>query len=206
MHKNNMAKITGTVITEPQYDHETAGAVFYRTILATNRKSGYTDKIPVIFRKGIVDESKICYGANISVEGSFCSANVQGKEKRKLILFLFAERVDDAGSEDDNYVFLHGFICKEPVYRETPSGREITDLLVAVNRPGGKSDYIPCICWSGNARYTANLTVGSRIELSGRIQSREYVKKIDEEHRETRIAYEVSASKIYLVEEQLCEQ
>ena len=192
MHKNNMAKITGTVITEPQYDHETAGAVFYRTILATNRKSGYADEIPVIFRKGMVDENKIYYGANISVEGSFCSVN---------ILFLFAEQISDAAQEDDNYIFLHGFICRQPVYRETPSGRQITELRVAVNRPGGKSDYIPCICWAGNARYAKNLAVGSRIELTGRIQSREYVKKLDEEQQETRVAYEVSASRIYMIEE-----
>lgn len=201
MHKNNMAKITGTVITEPQYDHETAGALFYRTILATNRKSGYTDEIPVIFRKGMVDENKIYYGANISVEGSFCSVNIPAGEKRKLILFLFTEQISDAAQEDDNYIFLHGFICRQPVYRETPSGRQITDLLVAVNRPGGKSDYIPCICWAGNARYAKNLAVGSRIELTGRIQSREYVKKLDEEQQETRVAYEVSASRIYMIEE-----
>lgn len=201
MHKNNMAKITGTVITEPQYDHETAGALFYRTILATNRKSGYADEIPVIFRKGMVEENKIYYGANISVEGSFCSVNKPAGEKRKLILFLFAERISDAAQEDDNYIFLHGFICRQPVYRETPSGRQITDLLVAVNRPGGKSDYIPCICWAGNARYAKNLAVGSRIELTGRIQSREYVKKLDEEQQETRVAYEVSASRIYMIEE-----
>ena len=201
MHKNNMAKITGTVITEPQYDHETAGALFYRTILATNRKSGYADEIPVIFRKGMVEENKIYSGANISVEGSFCSVNMPAGEKRKLILFLFAEQISDAAQEDDNYIFLHGFICRQPVYRETPSGRQITDLLVAVNRPGGKSDYIPCICWAGNARYAKNLAVGSRIELTGRIQSREYVKKLDEEQQETRVAYEVSASRIYMIEE-----
>ena len=201
MHKNNMAKIIGTVIAEPQYDRETAGALFYRTILATNRKSGYADEIPVIFRKGMVDENKIYYGANISVEGSFCSVNMPAGEKRKLILFLFAEQISDAAQEDDNYIFLHGFICRQPVYRETPSGRQITDLLVAVNRPGGKSDYIPCICWAGNARYAKNLAVGSRIELTGRIQSREYVKKLDEEQQETRVAYEVSASRIYMIEE-----
>ena len=200
MQKNNMAKLTGTVITEPQFDHETAGAEFYKLVLGTNRKSGYTDEIPVIFRKGMVDENKIYYGANISVEGSFCSINMPAGEKRKLILFLFAEQISDAEQEDDNYIFLHGFICRKPLYRETPSGREITDLLVAINRPSGKSDYIPCICWAGNARYAENLAVGSRIELTGRIQSREYVKKLDEEHQETRVAYEVSASKIYLVE------
>ena len=196
MHKNNMAKITGTVITEPQYDHETAGELFYRTILTTNRKSGCADEIPVIFRKGMVDENKIYYGANISVEGSFCSVNIPAGEKRKLILFLFTEQISDAAQEDDNYIFLHGFICRQPVYRKTPSGRQITDLLVAVNRPGGKSDYIPCICWAGNARYAKNLAVGSRIELTGRIQSREYEKKL-----ETRVAYEVSASRIYMIEE-----
>ena len=200
MHKNNMAKITGTVITEPQYDHETAGAVFYRTILATNRKSGYADEIPVIFRKGMVDENKIYYGANISVEGSFCSVNMPAGEKRKLILFLFAEQISDAAQEDDNYIFLHGFICRQPVYRETPSGRQITELLVAVNRPGGKSDYIPCICWAGNARYAKNLAVGSRIELTGRIQSREYVKRLEDDRTEKRTAYEVSVSKL----EEIC--
>ena len=149
----------------------------------------------------MVDENKIYYGANISVEGSFCSVNIPAGEKRKLILFLFTEQSSDAAQEDDNYIFLHGFICRQPVYRKTPSGRQITDLLVAVNRPGGKRDYIPCICWAGNARYAKNLAVGSRIELTGRIQSREYEKKLDEEHQETREAYEVSASRIYMIEE-----
>ena len=125
--------------------------------------------------------------------------------KNRLVLSVFAreiEFVDEIGeSAKTNQIFLDGYICKSPIYRKTPLGREIADLLLAVNRPYGKSDYIPCICWGRNARFACNFEVGSRCAIWGRIQSREYMKKLSEEQLERRVAYEVSVSKLEMVEE-----
>jgi len=141
----------------------------------------------------------------IMVSGQFRSYNRHEEHKNRLILSVFVREVDFPENlpenEKTNYIFLDGYICKEPVYRKTPLGREIADILLAVNRPYGKSDYIPCISWGRNARYAGNFRVGERCRIWGRIQSREYMKKISEEEAEKRIAYEVSVSKLELVEE-----
>ena len=101
-----------------------------------------------------------------------------------------------------NQIFLDGFICKKPVYRMTPLGREIADILLAVNRAYGKSDYIPCICWGRNARYAGSLEVGGHIQLWGRIQSRQYQKRVSEDEVVNRVAYEISVSKIECIEDE----
>ena len=136
--------------------------------------------------------------------GQFRSYNRHEEKKNKLILSVFAREVDFLDEMEDgirsNQVYLDGYICKEPIYRKTPLGREIADVLLAVNRPYGKSDYIPCICWGRNARYASSFQVGERCVLWGRIQSREYMKRIDEENSEKRVAFEVSVSKLELVE------
>ncbi len=125
---------------------------------------------------------------------------------QKCIICLFAREVsfieEMEESSKTNQIFLDGFICKEPIYRKTPLGREIADLLLAVNRPYGKSDYIPCICWGRNARYASSFSVGERCAVWGRIQSREYMKKLDEENVERRVAFEVSVSKLERMEEE----
>ena len=141
--------------------------------------------------------------------GQFRSYNRHEENKNKLVLSVFVREVNLLESEDEiqrpNSIFLDGYICKEPVYRKTPLGREIADLLLAVNRPYGKSDYIPCICWGRNARFAESFAIGGHIQLWGRIQSREYQKKIDENEYEKRIAYEVSVSKMeYLGEHIQC--
>ncbi len=141
----------------------------------------------------------------IMVNGQFRSYNRHEERKNKLVLSVFAreiEFVDEIGeSTKSNQIYLDGYICKEPVYRKTPLGREIADLLLAVNRPYGKSDYIPCICWGRNARFASNFEVGARCAVWGRIQSREYMKKLSDEQLEKRVAYEVSVSKLELMEE-----
>ena len=144
-------------------------------------------------------------GRVIQAMGQFRSYNRHEEKKNRLILSVFVREIAFVEEEDaskTNYIFLDGYICKEPVYRKTPLGREIADLLIAVNRPYGKSDYIPCICWGRNARFASGFTVGGHAQVWGRIQSREYMKKINEDEAVKRVAYEVSVSKLEYVEEQ----
>ena len=139
-------------------------------------------------------------GEYIRIGGQFRSYNRHEEKKNRLVLSVFAREVEFLDEEVENaktnQIFLDGYICKPPVYRKTPLGREIADLLLAVNRPYGKSDYIPCICWGRNARYATTFEIGSHVSVIGRIQSREYVKKLSEDEAERRIAYEVSVCKI----------
>ena len=138
------------------------------------------------------------------MDGQFRSYNRHEEKRNRLVLSVFAREVKFVGEEEEtvpvNQIFLDGYICKPPVYRKTPLGREIADLLMAVNRPYGKSDYIPCICWGRNARYASAFEVGGHVLIWGRIQSREYMKRISENETEKRIAYEVSVSKLEYVE------
>jgi single-stranded DNA-binding protein len=153
----------------------------------------------------LLDVNEDYKGVKICIMGQFRSYNRHEERKNKLVLSVFAreiEFVDEIGENaKTNQIFLDGYICKPPIYRKTPLGREIADLLLAVNRPYGKSDYIPCICWGRNARFASGFEVGSRCAVWGRIQSREYMKKLSEEEMERRVAYEVSVSKLEIVEE-----
>lgn len=172
--------------------------------ISVDRLSDSTDIIPVMVSERLLDISDDYKGMKVSITGQFRSYNRHEEKKNKLVLSVFAreiEFVDDIEeSARTNQIFLDGFICKAPIYRKTPLGREIADLLLAVNRPYGKSDYIPCICWGRNARFASTFDVGSRCAIWGRIQSREYMKKISEDQLERRIAYEVSVSKLETVE------
>ena len=152
----------------------------------------------------LLDVSQDYEGEYIEVSGQFRSYNRHEEKKNRLVLSVFAREISFVEQEDNsvktNQIFLDGYICKPPVYRKTPLGREIADLLIAVNRPYGKSDYIPCICWGRNARYASAFQVGGHVLVWGRIQSREYVKKIAENETEKRTAYEVSVSKLEYVD------
>jgi hypothetical protein len=152
----------------------------------------------------LIDVSRDYVGQYVYIGGQFRSFNRHEEKKNRLVLSVFARELEvlpDAGEENaSNEIFLDGYICKESVYRKTPLGREIADLLVAVNRSYGKSDYIPCICWGRNARFAAGFEVGTHVQIWGRIQSRDYVKKINETEVEQRTAYEVSVSKIEFLE------
>ncbi len=169
------------------------------------RLSDSNDIIPLMVSERLINVEDDYKGLSIMVQGQFRSYNRHEERKNRLVLSVFAreiEFVDETPeSSKTNQIYLDGYICKEPIYRKTPLGREIADLLLAVNRPYGKSDYIPCICWGRNARFASNFTVGTRCEIWGRIQSREYMKRISEEDAEKRIAYEVSVSKLELSEE-----
>ena len=169
------------------------------------RLSDSCDIIPTMISERLMDTAQDFKGAMVMVTGQFRSYNRHEEKKNRLILSVFAREVELVEEVEEsaksNQIYLDGFICKEPIYRKTPLGREIADLLIAVNRPYGKSDYIPCICWGRNARFASSFTVGTRCEIWGRIQSREYIKKLSEEDAEKRVAYEVSVSKLELREE-----
>ena len=185
---------------------EIFGEGFYMVDVKVQRLSESFDIIPVMVSERLIDVHGDYKGMMICVNGQFRSYNRHEERRNRLVLSVFAREVEFIDSLEEsaksNMIFLDGYICKEPIYRKTPLGREIADLLLAVNRPYGKSDYIPCICWGRNARYASTFKVGERCSIWGRIQSREYMKKLDEENVERRVAFEVSVSKLELVEEQ----
>ena len=198
--ENNRVSIVGEIVSDFRYSHQVYGEGFYIVDVAVSRLSELSDAIPLMVSERLVDVTESCIGRLVETSGQFRSYNRHEGLKNKLVLSVFVrewEFVDEnpeAGKT--NQIYLDGFICKEPVYRKTPLGREIADLLIAVNRPYGKSDYIPCIAWGRNARFASTFEVGGKIQVWGRVQSREYVKKISEEEIEKHIAYEVSVSKL----------
>ena len=167
---------------------------------------GTIQSIPVMISERLVDVKKDYRGERVKIIGQFRSYNRHEEKKNRLVLSVFVREFEFTEEETDsvktNQILLDGFICKPPIYRKTPLGREIADLLIAVNRSYGKSDYIPCICWGRNARYASGFQVGERVSIQGRIQSREYVKKLDDEQCEKRVAYEVSVSKVECITEE----
>ena len=194
---NNNVCVVGKLASGFKLDHEVYGEGFYSAYIEVKRLSKEKDILPVMVSERLLDMSKDYYEKRAAIKGQFRSFNQYGDSgKRKLVLNIFAleiEVLDDSDErEDENQIFLDGYICKPPVYRETPFGREISDLLIAVNRSYGKSDYIPCIAWGRNARYASRFEAGTRVKVWGRIQSREYTKKFDEAECEKRVAYETS--------------
>lgn len=201
--ENNSVVLAGEVAGLPVYSHEVYGEGFYVFDMNVPRESGISDTIPVMVSERMCNMDSIEIGNLYEVIGQFRSYNKHEERKNRLVLSVFATEMRVLEEDEfvgENRVAIWGYICKEPVYRKTPLGREIADLLIAVNRAYGKSDYIPCIAWGRNARYASTLEVGKPLYLKGRIQSREYVKKIGEEETETRVAYELSASQITLCE------
>lgn len=206
IESNNTAYISGVIAEEFCYSHKAYRKKFYTSVVDVERKSGIVDRIPIMISEKLVDVSGEWVGERVYIYGEFRSYNKYDGEHSHLILHLFARKffcVDDTG-HDDNSIELDGFICKKPIYRDTPLKREICDILLAVNRPYGKSDYIPCICWGRNARFASGLEAGTRLKVQGRIQSREYFKEISEGYSEKRTAYEVSISKLEVVESEEC--
>jgi Single-stranded DNA-binding protein len=198
--ENNMVTISGKVVSSIEFSHEVYGEGFYYFMLDVPRLSDSCDKIPVTISERLASKDKLELGTIIEVEGQFRSYNSYNNEGNRLLLTVFARDItfleDEKKIKNPNQIYLNGFICKKPIYRTTPFGREITDLLLAVNRPYNKSDYIPCIAWGRNARFSESLTVGDNIKVWGRIQSRSYQKKLDSGDVLTKVAYEVSISKM----------
>ena len=203
--ENNQVTVMGEVISDFAFSHEIFGEGFYMVDISVKRLSDSYDIIPVMVSERLLDVNADYKGMYICINGQFRSYNRHEEHKNRLVLSVFAREVDFIEEMEEssktNQIYLDGYICKEPIYRKTPLGREIADVLLAVNRPYGKSDYIPCICWGRNARYASQFKVGERCAVWGRIQSREYMKKLDEEHIERRVAFEVSVSKLEILEE-----
>ena len=202
--ENNKVVVIGEVISDFTFSHEVFGEGFYLTEILVNRLSDQVDVIPLMVSERLMDINADYKGLTVKVNGQFRSYNRHEGMRNRLVLSVFVREVEFVEEFTDytktNQIFLDGYICKDPIYRKTPLGREIADLLVAVNRPYGKSDYIPCIAWGRNARYASSFDVGGRVKIWGRVQSREYVKKIDAVDSEKRVAYEVSVSKLEYVE------
>ena len=198
--ENNQVSIMGKIASGFTFSHQVYGEGFYLTDLLVKRLSDQEDRIPLMVSERLVDVTQDYEGEYIMVQGQFRSYNRHEEKKNRLVLSVFVRELSFVEEADDsiksNQIFLDGYICKPPVYRKTPLGREIADLLLAVNRPYGKSDYIPCICWGRSARYASAFEVGGHVLIWGRIQSREYIKKLNEGETEKRTAYEVSVSKL----------
>ena len=213
--ENNYLTLVGKVTGEKKFSHEIYGERFYIFNLEIPRLSGVADIIPITISERLINEDTLAEGQKLLVKGQFRSYNSYESEKNRLILTVFAKDIkvisEEEQSEEENEmtkkdvvtneVVLIGYICKKPIYRQTPFGREIADILLAVNRAYNKSDYIPCIAWGRNARFCQNLEVGSQIKLVGRVQSRTYEKKHEDGSVETRVAYEVSVGSLEVIEE-----
>lgn len=204
--ENNQVTIMGEIVSTFTYSHEIFGEGFYMVDVKVKRLSDSFDIIPMMVSERLLDVNANYIGYNVEVNGQFRSYNRHEERKNKLILSVFAREVSFVDEIEEsartNQIYLDGYICKPPIYRKTPLGREIADLLLAVNRPYGKSDYIPCICWGRNARFASGFEVGEKCSIWGRIQSREYMKKIDDQQAEKRVAYEVSVSKLEVEREE----
>ncbi len=220
--ENNYLTLVGKVTSEKQFSHEIYGERFYTFDLSTPRLSGNADVIPVTVSERLINDEMMTIGSKLLVKGQFRSYNSYENEKNRLILTVFAKdiekleeqapEVDEEGNEIPvnefakkdtitNEVVLIGYICKKPVYRQTPFGREIADILLAVNRAYNKSDYIPSIAWGRNARFCQNLEVGTEVKIVGRIQSRNYEKKYEDGTIVKKVAYEVSIGSLEVVKE-----
>ena len=196
--KNNQVEIKGKLASDPVYSHSVMGEGFYECELIVPRLSSQVDVLPITISERllpeIADKNK-----EIGILGQLRSYNKLDNEKSRLILTIFAREIVPAESiENGNQISMTGYVCKEPIYRTTPFGREITDILIAVNRAYNKSDYLPCIAWGRNARFIKDATVGDKVSLVGRIQSRVYQKKLEDGNVEDRVAYEVSVGRITL--------
>lgn len=200
--ENNQVSLVGEITENFEFNHEVFGEGFYLTNISVARESGNIDKIPIIVSERLVDVKENWVGQYVKIDGQFRSFNLHEDGRNRLILTVFVREMEVLdGLYHENFILLDGYICKEPLYRKTPLGREIADVLIAVNRSYGKSDYIPCICWGRNARFISSLEIGAHVKITGRIQSREYLKKYHnanegETLEEVRTAYEVSVSKV----------
>jgi primosomal replication protein N len=207
--ENNHLVLVGKIVSEQKYSHEIYGEKFYSFNLEVVRLSSNSDIIPITVSERLLTDVDLSIGKYVEVEGQFRSYNNYENEKNRLILTVFAKEIKETPSDAEigkdvltNEVILVGYICKKPIYRQTPFGREIADILLAVNRAYNKSDYIPCIAWGRNARFCQNIEVGTEVKVVGRVQSRTYEKKHDDGTVEARVAYEVSIASMEIAEKE----
>lgn len=196
---NNKVTLSGEVVSEPKFSHEMFGEGFYEFDLKIKRLSNSFDIIPITVSERLLNENEVKINSKICGVGQFRSYNKFEDNKSKLMLTMFLrEFLPYDKNGDINVIEITGYVCKEPIYRTTPFKREICDLLLAVNRNYNKSDYLPCIAWGRNAKYVKNFKVGDKLKVTGRVQSREYQKKLENNEIITKTAFEVSLSKISL--------
>ena len=213
--ENNYLTLVGKVTGEKKFSHEIYGEKFYTFNLSIPRLSGNADIIPITISERLITDEMLTEGNKLLIKGQFRSYNSYENERNKLILTVFAKDVEEIKEAEEqeesdivkkdettNEVVLIGFVCKKPIYRQTPFGREIADLLLAVNRAYNKSDYIPTIAWGRNARFCQNIEVGTQVKIIGRVQSRQYEKKHEDGTVETKTAYEVSVCSLEVINEE----
>ena len=201
--ENNNITISGKIVSDLELSHEVYNEKFYKFYIKSERLSNQEDILPVIISERMINLEELKENKNIRIDGQFRSYNEQRENGNKLVLSIFVKGIDfipDDDSLTQNDANFIGYVCKNPIYRKTPLGREIADVLIAVNRTYKKSDYIPCILWGRNAKYCENLEVGTKVKVNGRIQSRNYEKKLDENNIIKKTAYEVSVSKFAVAE------
>ena len=204
--ENNYIVLMGRIISDKTFSHEIYGESFYLFNLEVPRLSGNADIIPITISERLIANFSLDMDKKVVIEGQFRSYNSYENERNRLVLTVFAKDIIeyDENSEEksnvSNEVVLNGYVCKKPIYRQTPFGREISDILLAVNRAYNKSDYIPCIAWGRNARFCENMEVGTEVKIVGRVQSRTYEKKFEDGRVEQRVAYEVSVSSLEVID------
>ncbi|RBP63851.1 single-stranded DNA-binding protein [Alkalibaculum bacchi] len=205
--ESNKVVLIGKIVSDFEYSHTVFGEDFYGVLIEVPRLSENVDQLPIIVSERLLTDQNFAQGDKVYIKGQLRSYNKKIEDKSKLILNIFAKDIEPYDENSDeksnpNYIYLDGYICKPTVYRETPFGREICDILLAVNRMYNKSDYIPCITWGRNARYAKNIEVGNHLKIWGRIQSRKYEKKFLDGQVIEKIAYEVSISKLAKVDDE----
>ena len=205
--ENNYLVLIGKIISDKTFSHEIYGESFYLFNLEVPRLSGNEDIIPITISERLIANFDLEIGKKVVIEGQFRSYNSYENERNRLVLTVFAkdimeynENPEEQKEKISNEVVLNGYICKKPIYRQTPFGREIADILLAVNRAYNKSDYIPCIAWGRNARFCENMEVGTEVKIVGRVQSRTYEKKFEDGRVEQRVAYEVSIGSLEVID------
>jgi len=210
--ENNYLVLVGNIISDKTFSHEIYGESFYLFNLEVPRLSGNADIIPITISERLIANFDLSIGKKVIVEGQFRSYNSYENERNRLVLTVFAKEIMEYSENQEeeqkvsNEVVLKGYICKKPIYRQTPFGREIADILLAVNRAYNKSDYIPCIAWGRNARFCENMEVGVEVKIVGRVQSRIYEKKFEDGRVEQRVAYEVSIGSLEVIKKEEQEQ
>ena len=202
LRENNIVTLVGKIVSDYTFSHEMYGEAFYTFKLETSRLSDAIDILPITISERLIDENLFKIGSLIEINGQIRSYNNIVENKNHLVLTVFAKEINFNldFNKNPNQVFLNGFVCKPPVYRKTPFGREIADVLLAVNRSYNKSDYIPSIIWGRNAKFASNLDVGDNIKINGRIQSRNYQKKLENGDIIEKTAYEISVSKLEVLD------
>ena len=202
--ENNYLTLVGKITSEKVFSHEIYGESFYIFNLEVPRLSGTADCIPITISERLISNFDLSIGKEVEIEGQFRSYNTYENQRSRLVLTVFAKDIREHQVNEEeslrerisNEVVLVGYICKKPIYRQTPFGREISDILLAVNRAYNKSDYIPCIAWGRNARFCENLEIGTEVKVVGRVQSRNYEKKHEDGTVEQKVAYEVSVGSL----------